>query len=71
MGTDMVIRKDLLIRPQPQVETLCSQLIPHAVTNLHKVLALKFVYYLDGKRATLISMLENISILPYEKARGG
>jgi hypothetical protein len=33
------------------------------------VLTLNFVYYLDGKRATLISVFEDISILAYDIAR--
>jgi hypothetical protein len=28
------------------------------------------VYYLDGKKATLISILDDTSILAYKKARG-
>jgi hypothetical protein len=33
-------------------------------------LALKFVYDLDGKKATLISVSDDISIVDYRKARG-
>jgi hypothetical protein len=33
------------------------------------VLAHKFVYYLAGKEAALISILDDVSILAYEKAR--
>jgi hypothetical protein len=35
-----------------------------------KVLALKFVYYLNAKNAALSSRPENISILAYETAKG-
>jgi hypothetical protein len=35
------------------------------------VLALKSGYYLDGKKATLISAADDIGILAYLKARGG
>jgi hypothetical protein len=38
---------------------------------LHTVLTLKFVYYLDGKRATLASVLADISTLAYDIARSG
>jgi hypothetical protein len=34
------------------------------------VLALKFVYYLDGKKAAMNSMPDDASILTYEKAEG-
>jgi hypothetical protein len=34
------------------------------------VLALKFVYYLDGKKAAMSSMPDDTSILTYEKAEG-
>jgi hypothetical protein len=38
--------------------------------ELCPVLALKFVYYLTGKKATLIFVLDEISILAYEKVKG-
>jgi hypothetical protein len=42
-----------------------------SVVMYYTVLALKFVYYLlNGERATLIYMLEDISILAYEKVIG-
>ena len=34
------------------------------------ILELRFVYYLDGKKATLISVSEDTSISAYEKAEG-
>jgi hypothetical protein len=43
-----------------------------SVTSLHMkftVLALKFVYDLDGKKATLMSMSDDIGILAFKQAR--
>jgi hypothetical protein len=40
------------------------------VTAAGTVLALKFVYYLDGKKAAMSSMPDDTSILTYEKAKG-
>jgi hypothetical protein len=40
------------------------------VTAAGTVLALKFVYYLDGKEAAMSSMPDDTSILTYEKAKG-
>jgi hypothetical protein len=34
------------------------------------VLALKFRYYLDGEKATLISVLDDIRIPAYKRAKG-
>lgn len=38
--------------------------------GIYSSFALKFVSYLDGKKAALRSMPEDISILAYEKAKG-
>jgi hypothetical protein len=46
------------------------QVMYRSVVMYYTVLALKFVYYLNGERATLIYMLEDISILAYEKVIG-
>jgi hypothetical protein len=40
------------------------------VTAAGTVLALKFVYYLGGKKAVMSSMPDDTSILAYEKAKG-
>jgi hypothetical protein len=40
------------------------------IYNAITVLALKFVYYLDGKKAVMSSMPDDTSILSYEKAEG-
>jgi hypothetical protein len=40
------------------------------VIRMPTVLALKFVYYLDGEKAALNFMSDDISILACEKAKG-
>jgi hypothetical protein len=43
-----------------------------ALTDIfNTVLTLKFVYYLDGKRATLTYVLQDISTLAHDIARSG
>jgi hypothetical protein len=40
------------------------------IYNSITVLALKFVYYLDGKKVAISRMPDDTSILSYEKAEG-
>jgi hypothetical protein len=38
--------------------------------STYTVLALKFVYYLDGKKAAMSSMLDDTSMIAYKKIKG-
>jgi hypothetical protein len=51
------------------VDRSLAKSIPRLLKDISIVLTLKFVYDLDGKRATLISISEDISILAYKQAR--
>jgi hypothetical protein len=42
----------------------------HSFSLLRIVLALKFLYYLVGKKATLVFVSDDISILAYMKVKG-